>query len=43
MKRLTELQINKLYAFTKKRYVEWYDVQIELVDHLANGIESQWE
>ncbi|WP_299114799.1 hypothetical protein [uncultured Winogradskyella sp.] len=40
--KLTKLQINQLYSFTQKHYVEWYDVQTELVDHLANGIEAQW-
>ncbi len=38
--KLTELQIQKLYTFTQKHYVDWYDVQTELVDHLANGIEG---
>jgi hypothetical protein len=23
--------------------VEWYDLQTELVDHLANAIEQQWQ
>jgi hypothetical protein len=23
--------------------VEWYDLQSELVDHLANAIETQWQ
>lgn len=27
----------------KKHYVEFYDVQVELVDHLANAIEEQWK
>lgn len=38
--RLSQLQIQQLYTFTQKHYVEWYDVQTELVDHLANGIEE---
>lgn len=41
--KLSESQIQQLHTFTQKHYVEWYDVQIELVDHLANGIENQWE
>lgn len=40
--KLTEEHIQKLYAFTRQHYVEYYDVQTELVDHLANGIEAQW-
>jgi len=43
MKRLSKQQIDQLFAFTKKHYVEFYDVQVELVDHLANAIEEQWK
>ncbi len=35
---LTKDQIQNLYKFTKQHYVEWYDLQSELVDHLANDI-----
>jgi len=42
-KRLTNQQIKQLFDFTKKHYVEHYDVQVELVDHLANAIEDQWK
>ena len=38
--KLTENQIQELYKFTRKHYVEHYDVQTELVDHLANDIEQ---
>ncbi|MBC2843835.1 hypothetical protein [Winogradskyella flava] len=41
--KLTNSQIQELYTFTQKHYVEWFDVQTELVDHLANGIEAQWQ
>ncbi|CAM4154522.1 TIGR04222 domain-containing protein [Zobellia roscoffensis] len=40
--RLTKDQIQELYSFVRKHYVEHYDLQMELVDHLANGIEEQW-
>ncbi len=40
--KLSENQIQELYIFTRKHYVEWYDLQTELVDHLANDIESGW-
>lgn len=43
MTTLTDTQIEHIYSFTKRHYVEWYDVQTELVDHLANGIENQWK
>ncbi|WP_298505471.1 hypothetical protein [uncultured Maribacter sp.] len=38
---LNQVQIQQLYAFTSKHFVEHYDLQTELVDHLANGIEEQ--
>lgn len=41
--KLTESQIQDLYAFTRKHFVEHYDLQTELVDHLANDIETMWE
>ena len=41
--KLTEIQIESLYKFTRQHYVEYYDVQVELVDHLANDIEKIWE
>ncbi|WP_226789031.1 hypothetical protein [Polaribacter porphyrae] len=40
--KLTSIQIKALYKFTKKHYVYHYDVQTELVDHLANDIEEIW-
>ena len=41
--KLTKEQIQQLFEFTKKHLVEHYDVQVELVDHLANAIEDQWK
>lgn len=40
--KLNESQIEKLYLFTRQHFVEWYDLQTEIVDHLANAIETQW-
>ncbi|WP_296638647.1 hypothetical protein [Polaribacter sp.] len=37
---LTESQIENLYNFTRQHYVEYYDVQTDLVDHLGNDIEQ---
>ena len=42
-KKLTDIEIEKLFVFTKKHYVDYYDLQLELVDHLSNGIEAQWQ
>ena len=41
--KLTEIQITNLYQFTRQHFVYHYDVQTELVDHLANDIEGIWE
>lgn len=38
---LTNEQIDYLYAFCRKHSVTYYDVQVELVDHLANAIEEK--
>ena len=43
MKKLTQQQIDQLFTFTKKHLVEHYDIQVELVDHLANAIEAEWQ
>ena len=40
---LTDEQVAQLFEFTRKHYVEYYDVQVELVDHLASSIETEWE
>lgn len=41
--KIAQDHIQELYKFTRKHYVEHYDLQTELVDHLANGIEKQWQ
>lgn len=38
---LTHEQIEQLFSFCKKHFVRYYDVQVELVDHLANAIEEK--
>ncbi len=38
--KLSKDQIQQLYAFTRQHFVEHFDVQTELVDHLANDIEQ---
>jgi hypothetical protein len=40
--KLTPEQIDQLFTFTRQHYVVYYDLQSELVDHLANAIEIQW-
>lgn len=42
MRKVSSEEIKKLYQFTRKHYVEYYDLQTELVDHLANGMEEHW-
>lgn len=41
-KELNTEQINSLYAFVEGNHVKYYDLQIELVDHLASEIEQKW-
>ncbi|HEV7351070.1 hypothetical protein [Telluribacter sp.] len=38
---LTDSQIDTLYRFVKKKDVAYYDLQLELVDHLASEVEQQ--
>ena len=40
---LSQNQIEQLFSFTEKKFVSWYDLQVELVDHLAEKIEAQME
>ncbi|SCY05910.1 hypothetical protein SAMN05192588_0934 [Nonlabens sp. Hel1_33_55] len=42
MTQLDDQQIESLYKFTRQHFVEHYDLQTELVDHMAHGIEQQW-
>ncbi len=37
---LSKDQIETLFIFTEKKFVRWYDLQVELVDHLASEIEA---
>lgn len=38
---LSDEQIEILFTFCEKHYVHYYDVKVELVDHLANAIEGK--
>lgn len=40
---LNQLQISYLFSFTSNHGVQYYDVQVELVDHLASKIEAEME
>ncbi len=40
---LTPEQMEILYSFTKKKFVPWYDLQVELVDHLAERIAEEMQ
>ena len=35
--------MQRLLNFTREHYVEYYDLQAELADHLANAIEAKWQ
>jgi hypothetical protein len=40
---LTAGQIQQLFVFCESKRVQYYDVQVELVDHLANAIETRMQ
>jgi hypothetical protein len=42
-RRLTPDEIDELFAFCSKRNVKEYEIQVELVDHLASSIEIQFD
>jgi len=42
-RKLTEEEIDELFVFCEFHNVRYYDVQIELVDHIASSIEALWE
>jgi len=42
-KQLRKDEIQALFAFTKSHRVRYYDLQSEVVDHLASAIENKWE
>ncbi len=42
-RKITKEENEKLFEFCKRHYVYHYDLQIELVDHLASAIEEQWK
>ena len=39
--KLTEVQMQELFLFIKKKYVKYYDLQVELVDHLTIRIQEE--
>lgn len=41
-RQVTQDQITDLFAFVRRKRVRFYDLQVELVDHLATGIERIW-
>jgi hypothetical protein len=42
-RKITEDQIDDLFLFCEENDVKYYDVQMELVDHLSCAIESKWK
>ncbi len=43
MKKVSKEQIDYLFDYTRKKRVRYYEIQLELVDHLASAIEEKWE
>ena len=42
-KKVSPDEMNRLFQFTREHFVEHYDLQAELADHLANAIETRWQ
>jgi len=42
-RKITPEEIEQLFDFCRKHYVPQYDLQIELVDHMASSVEEQWD
>ena len=42
-KQLNQAEIEQILHFLKQNKVPYFDVQLELVDHFASAIESNWE
>jgi len=42
-RKLTTAQIEELHEYCYFRQVKYYEVQVELVDHMASAIEKMWE
>ncbi len=38
---LTDEQVQELYAYCKRKNILYYDIQVEIVDHMANAIEEK--
>jgi hypothetical protein len=38
---LSKEEVNKLFKFVESKYVQYLDVQYEIVDHLASAIEEK--
>jgi hypothetical protein len=40
MTKVSEEQVQMIFDFTEQKYIKYYDVQLELVDHIADKIEA---
>lgn len=40
---LSDKEIQELYAYCERKSINYYDLQIEIVDHMANAIEAKME
>jgi hypothetical protein len=43
MRKVSVEEVERLFKFVKSKYVHYFDLQCELVDHLACAIEEEWE
>jgi len=42
-KQLTKLEIQQIFQFVEKQEIKFFDIQLEIVDHIASEIEQNWD
>ncbi|MCB9081710.1 MAG: hypothetical protein H6555_08375 [Lewinellaceae bacterium] len=42
-RQISEAEVLELFVFVRTKYVHYYDLQLELVDHLSSALEARWQ
>ena len=42
-KQLTKSEIQQIFQFVEKQEIKFFDIQLEIVDHIASEIEQTWD
>lgn len=43
MRKVSKREMEFIYEFISKHYIDYTDVKMELADHIACGVEAQWQ